>query len=319
MNIGIIGVGGVGGYFGGKICRLVSPPDINVFFVARGRHLEEIRNNGLCVSTTSEGEWVCRPALATDRIDDLPVLDICLLCVKSYDLKQIVSQLCNRVTGSTLIVPLLNGIDIYDRVRGIIGTARVLPACAYVGTHLEYYGKVTQQGGACTILLGDHPSTDEKAPVELFRLFERSAVKYTWFENVYPEIWGKYIFISAFGLVTAAFDKTLGQIMESESLSSYVLAVMNEIVRLSVKMGITLPENIITDSYRKGSNFPHQTKTSFQRDIELLDKPDERDLFGGTIMRLGLKTEVETPVTEELSRMIDCKKAALETNRVTVL
>src|SRR5512133_3463805 len=116
MNIGIIGVGGVGGYFGGKICRLVSH-DINVYFVARGGHLEEIRKHGLHVSTTSEGEWVCKPTLATDCIDDLPVLDTCLLCVKSYDLKNVVSQLQNRVSASTLIIPLLNGIDIYDRIR----------------------------------------------------------------------------------------------------------------------------------------------------------------------------------------------------------
>lgn len=312
MNIGIIGVGGVGGYFGGKICRLVSPPDINVYFVARGRHLEEIRRNGLCVSTASDGEWICRPTLATDCIEELPGLDICLLCVKSYDLKQVVSQLRYRVSTSTLIIPLLNGIDICERIREEIRTALVLPACAYVGTHIEDYGKVTQKGGTCTILLGNDPSVDGTAPAELLSLLQKSGVKYVWFENVYPEIWGKYIFISAFGLVTAAFGKTLGQIMASETLSRYVLSVMNEIIQLSMKMGITLPEKIISDSFQKGNNFPYETKTSFQRDVEVLDKPDERDLFGGTIVRLGLKLGVDTPVTQELSLIVASKKPVSE-------
>ena len=93
MNVGIIGVGGVGGYFGGKICRLASMNDANIFFVARGEHLDEIRKKGLHVSTATEGEWICSPTMATDRIDELPILDICLLCVKSYDLKNVASQL----------------------------------------------------------------------------------------------------------------------------------------------------------------------------------------------------------------------------------
>jgi 2-dehydropantoate 2-reductase len=90
MEIGVIGIGGVGGYFGGKLCLVAKARlGVHVYFVARGRHLSEIRQNGLMVIPAKEKEWVCHPTLATDRIEQLPLLDVCLVCVKSYDLKQV--------------------------------------------------------------------------------------------------------------------------------------------------------------------------------------------------------------------------------------
>jgi 2-dehydropantoate 2-reductase len=308
MNIGVIGVGGVGGYFGGKICRNVQHDGANVFFVARGKHLDEIRRNGLRVSTSEEGEWTAKPTLATDRIGNLPVLDICLLCVKSYDLKEAVRLLRNRVSESTLILPLLNGIDICERIREDLHAAYVLPACVYVGTHIEGYGRIVQDGGACRILFGNDTRFPSASLDPLLALLTASGIKHEWFENVYPEIWGKFIFIAAFGLVTACFDKTLGEIMASKGLSDYVLSVMDEVARLAKRAGVDLPEAVVSNSYKKGGTFPFETRTSFQRDVESTDKPDERDSFAGAIVRLGKRFGVGTPVTEDLSRLLNDRK-----------
>ena len=309
VNIGIIGVGGVGGYFGGKLCRSLSAnPDMNFYFMARGPHLEAIRQHGLRVSTSAEGEWVCRPTLATDHFTDLPPLDVCLLCVKSYDLPHTLARLKPVVVPTTLILPLLNGIDIYERIRAVISTGLVFPACVYVGTHIESYGKVAQKGGACKILLGKDPQTPNFKPQMLLDLLAQSQIKYEWFDDAYPQIWEKYVFIVAFGLVTAAFDKTLGQVMESKELSDKVIAVMSEIAKLARCQGVVLPETIVTDSHQKGGDFPYETKTSFQRDVEQPNKPDERDLFGATIIRLGLALGVKTPVTQELSEKLNLRK-----------
>jgi len=304
-NIGIIGVGGVGGYFGGKLCQLLpSERELNIYFVARGAHLEKIRKNGLYLSTAEEGEFVCIPTLATDNFDDLPVLDLCLLCIKSYNLKNVLGHLRNKTTNTGYIVPLLNGIDIYERIREQIQDAIVLPACVYIGTQIEEYGKVTQKGGTCTILFGKDPRYPDLVPGELFDFFEKGAIKYTWFDNVIPEVWKKYIFIASFGLVTAGFDKTIGEIMESEELGRHVLSIMEEIVALSQKKGTGLPATIIDETFLKGHSFPYDTKTSFQRDMEDSGKQDERDLFGETILRLSQSYGTDAPVTRMIHEKI---------------
>ncbi|MBI4650229.1 hypothetical protein HY745_02880 [Candidatus Desantisbacteria bacterium] len=73
-------------------------------------------------------------------------------------------------------------------------------------------------------------------------------------------------------------------------------------------IGINLPESIIEDSLKAGSSFPFETKTSFQRDFENLNKPDERDLFGGSILRLGEQYGVDTLVTRYIFNELQKKK-----------
>ena len=117
MNIGVIGIGGVGGYFGGKLTQLLKDDkDLKIFFIARTQHLNEIKKNGLILDT-EEGITTCIPTLATDDISELPQLDFCLICVKSYDLKNILIQLKPKIADNTMILPLLNGVDIYERVK----------------------------------------------------------------------------------------------------------------------------------------------------------------------------------------------------------
>jgi 2-dehydropantoate 2-reductase len=310
VSIGIIGTGGVGGYFGGKICRSLSGSDARVWFVARGRHLEEIRRNGLAVRTAAEGDWVCRPTAVTDVIEDLPPLDLCLLCVKSYDLVNVLPRLCGALSERTIVIPLLNGVDIYERVRRTVATARVLPACVYVGTHIEVPGVVRQAGGACRILLGADPQGPAFRPEAVFECFDRSGVAYEWFDDVAPELWKKFLFIAAFGLVTAASGRTLGEVMDDPAASAQVLAIMREIAAIARAAGISLSGSIVEDSHGQGRRFPPETKTSFQRDFERSDRPDERDLFAGTILRMGARLKVPTPATREASELLDRHKPA---------
>lgn len=300
MNVGVIGVGGVGGYFGGKLAKFMEQDASHyskVYFVARNKHLEEIRRSGLILST-AEGDQICRPTLATADFKDLPALDLCLLCVKSYDLNSALKSVKDKIKDETEIIPLLNGVDIYERIRKIIPKGIVYPSCVYVGTRIEKPGKVAQNGGSCRIFLGKDPQQPHLLPQRTLDLFDASKVKYTWCDDIYQEIWSKYIFIAAYGMVTASENQTLGQIMETEDLSNMVICIMGEVAAIAKKQGIRLSADIVQESFKKAKSFPFYTKTSFQWDFEKKDKPDERDLFGDTIIRLGEFFGVETPTAK---------------------
>lgn len=306
MNIGVIGIGGVGGYFGGKLTQLMSDHDLNISFIARGQHLNEIKNHGLILDT-EEGEMICKPTLATDNIKELPTLDFCLICVKSYDLDNVLIQLNEKISQNTIILPLLNGIDICERIRKRIKIGIVLPSCVYVGTHIERPGKVVQKGGNCIIIFGKDPQNDYFDP-KIFELFNEAQIKYKWINEPYIEIWSKFIFIASFGLVAASSNKSIGEVLSSEESSKNIKSIMNEIVNIAIKKGINLPSTIIDDSYEKGKKFPFETKTSFQRDIEITNKPDERDIFGGIIIRLGNELNISTDTTKKIYDIIQKKK-----------
>jgi 2-dehydropantoate 2-reductase len=286
----------------------MSPQGLKVYFIARGQHLDAIRQNGLSVKTAEEGDWICHPTLATDDFKNLPMLDVCLVCVKAYDLSKVVRKLRQCVSDGTAIIPLLNGIDIYERMRAELNIAWIFPACTYIGVHIAAPGQIAQQGGDCRILFGEDPQAAGFKPHSVFELFDQSGIGYEWLEDISSALWRKYLFIASLGIVLAAFDKTLGQVMETPQLSNHVRAVMEEIAALARKKGVNLPADIVDRTYERGLNFAYKTKTSFQRDFEKVDKPDERDVLVGTILSFGRQLGMETPVTQELWNLMEQRK-----------
>lgn len=308
QEIWIYGVGGVGGYFGGKIAyeSTIHPETApRVSFIARGDHFLAIRRRGLTLNTAEMEGMICVPYHITDRPDTLPEPDLCLLCVKSYDLDAALHALSAKIKKTTIIIPLLNGVDIHERARKVLQKGIVLPACAYVGTHIEEYGVVTQKGAPGIILCGKDPAFPDFDPGPLLTLFANADIKFTWTENPFPAIWEKFIFIAAFGLMTAYSEKTLGGVAADPELCGQAMKIMGEIVAIAEKKGVSLPPGIIETSVGKANNFPFETKTSYQRDIESKGRLNEGDLFGGTIIRMGKETEIPTPVTQRIYRSIE--------------
>ncbi len=301
-NIAFLGVGGVGGYFGGKMTQLLNTnaPDINIYFIARGKHLNAIKQNGLTLKTKTEGILKCLPTLATDNCEELPKLDICFICVKQYDLEDAIKKILPKLDSNTKIIPLLNGIDIYDRIRKITDKGIIFPACVYVGTHIKSYGVVEQNGGACTITFGQDPNHKDINADDVCELMSKAKIKFEWSSQHIEAIWSKYMFIAAYGLVTASENKILGEVLDNEESSKRVKGIMKEIESISKAENITLPENIVDTSYLMAKNFPYEAKTSFQRDFELKDRPDERELFGQTIIDLGEKHGIDTTVVKSV-------------------
>ena len=305
QHIAIIGVGGVGGYFGGKL-SLANRARIS--FIARGDHLRAIRERGLLLNTEAEGELVCRPGLATDDIAALPPPDVCLICVKEFDLARVLGALTPLVHDNTIILPLLNGMDVHTRVRKVINRGIVLPACVYLGTHIESPGVVKQRGGACKILFGPDPERIDFNPAELLQLFTGSKIKCDFTPQIQQEIWTKFIFICAYGAVTAAYDKSVGEVFENKTLRGEVADVMQECVAVANAAGVVLSNDIIETSLAKAKNFPFETKTSFQRDFERRDKPDERNLFAGAVIRRAEEFGLDVPKTRKLFAVLNQRK-----------
>ena len=299
-NVCVCGIGGVGGYFGGKLAA--NPADRNIYFVARGEHLEHIRRDGLTLNTPA-GTIVSRPAIATDASEELPLCDLLIISVKSYSLAEILPRLSGVIGERTLILPLLNGVDIPERIRAGVGKGIILPACVYVGTHIESPGVVTQNGGDGKILFGPGSEMDDFDPAPITAMFDNAGILYEYHTDPYPPIWMKYIFISAYGMVTAAYRKTLDEVYADTGMRDTVHGIMNEIETIARMRGVHLPHGAAGESLEKAKKFPPGTKTSFQRDIER-GGHNEGDLFGGTIIRMGKELGIPVPATERVYALL---------------
>ena len=310
-NILIAGTGGVGGYFGGRIAGSLADKPENqrqkVYFLARGAHLQAIKRDGLLLKPGQGPEPRCRPELATDKLDQIPSPELVLVSVKSYDLAGLMDGLSGIITGDTLIIPLLNGIDIYKRIREILPEAIILPAGVYVSANIIEPGVVVQRGMAGALFCGPDPEHTEDNYQHLTGFFRGLDINFQWHENPFYPIWEKFIFIAAFGLVTAYSNEPFGGVLADARLKELVKKVMAEIISLAKARGIKIKEDVVDSVIAKARAFPYETKSSYQRDIEA-DRRNEGDIFAGTILRFGRDSGVPTPVTRELYSAIEKKK-----------
>lgn len=300
MKIAVIGIGGVGGYFGGKLAAAIEKkPEHKIYFVARGKHGEEIRKNGLILKTAEEGTIVCKPTETFYLVKDLPKSDVYFICVKQYDLDEVLIQLQSKIDDSSIIIPLLNGIDIYERIRHRISKGLVFPACVYVGTHIAKPGVVEQAGGACQIIFGTDKKIKSDKPALLCELMENAKINYLWTENHLQKIWEKFLFIAAYAMVCASENKTIGEVYQNPTLKEKTKQIIEEIILVGKAENIVFSENIIEQTLDKALTFPHNTKTSFQRDIEA-GRNDERDLFINAIIRLAEKNGINAQSVKKI-------------------
>jgi 2-dehydropantoate 2-reductase len=301
MEICFFGVGGVGGYYGTLLSQYFNETgNGKTYYIARGKHKDAIIEKGLLLKKDGgKEELLIKPHFCTDTVNDLPVCDIVVVSVKGYDLEIVTKEIEKITDDNSIILPLLNGADIYDRMRQHSKKGYILPACLYLGTHIESPGVIFQKGGSCQISIGKDPLYAEFYPEKLMSLFKQANILIEFFEDVYIEIWKKYIFIASFALVTATFNKTIGDVANNAKLGILVKNIMREIELITKALKIDLPSNIVETSFSKANQFPFETKTSFQRDVETKGRQSEWDLFGGTIIRYAERFNIPVNSTKE--------------------
>ena len=87
------------------------------------------------------------------NIADIKNPDLIFICVKEYDLENVCQQLVKVITPDTVLFPMMNGADIYDRIRKIIPDHVILPSCVYVASHIKEKGIVEHKGKSGLLFL----------------------------------------------------------------------------------------------------------------------------------------------------------------------
>ncbi|MBB5639056.1 2-dehydropantoate 2-reductase [Pedobacter cryoconitis] len=294
----IIGLGGVGGYFGFKLARkYAADSPVNITFIAREKTYEIVKEKGLTLLSAENGDPVAKPHQIFKEVAGLGHIDVFVICVKEYDLENICNQLKDKIKSDTVILPLMNGVDIYERIRKIIPNGIVLPSCVYVASHIKEKGVVEHKGNPGKIIVGKDPENKQFDPQTIVSLFKDALIDIEYKDDSFPAIWSKYFFIASFGLVSARYNKSIGQVNEEPGLHERALKIMQEIQAIALKKEISLPENIIELTFQKAASFPFQTPTSLQLDVQARKENTELELFAGAIVAYGNALNINVPET----------------------
>ncbi|MEA1971530.1 MAG: 2-dehydropantoate 2-reductase, partial [Thermodesulfobacteriota bacterium] len=286
------------GYYGGKLAlKYASSDNHQIFFIARGEHLDKIRNDGLKLITT-EGDFTATPSLATDNPKELGPLDLILFCVKGYGLENAARMITGNLHSNTVTIPLLNGVDSVERLKAILRQGNILNGCVYISTRIVRPGVIQQTGGSCNLLFG--PESGSVEPYKKIEtLLKNADIKAELSEDITVGAWSKYLFVGPLAGITSLLEKPFGAIMENKEHRIMLEEMMKEVKSIADAKGIPLPENIIEQSLEVTSNFPYETKSSMQLDFEK-GRETELETFTGYIIKSGKASGIKTPLHDKI-------------------
>ncbi len=308
MKIAIVGLGGVGGYFGGKLAlQFESKDEHQIMFIARGPHLKKIKEKGLEVTTQEEGAFVARPAYATDNPKELGTVDVVIFCVKGYGLNSAARMLANNIHDDTAVITVLNGVDNAARLKAIFNRGNVLNGCVYISSRIISPGKIEQIAGPRTLIFGPEDGSIEPYK-DIESVMKNAGIKATLSSNIQTDVWTKFVFMGPLAGITSMLEKPFGAIMEDQDNVKMVEGLMREVESLAKAHNVFLPDDVVRKSLALARNFPYETKSSLQLDFEKR-KQSEIETFTGFVVRSGKAFGIKTPFHNEVYSVLKEKEA----------
>lgn len=305
-KIVIVGIGGVGGYYGGLLAqKYAESPDIEVCFVARGDHLQQIKEKGLTV-ITENGQFIVKPKLATDNVAEIGTADYVILCTKSYDLEQSILQLSLCIDENTVILPLLNGADISERIQAILPEIEVWKGCVYIVGRLNEPGIVESSGGVHDLFFGMENVTTERL-ILMEKLMLDAGIKAVKSEKINKLIWRKFIFISTTASLTSYFNVGFRELLIDPRKKEITIQFLQEIIEVAKAEGIVYDENIMETIIGHIERLPFETTSSMHSDYKA-NRQIELSTLTKVVIDLGLKHGIPTPIYKKVYEALSSKK-----------
>jgi len=294
VKIALVGIGGVGGYYGGMLARKYEgSAEYDIFFIARGEHLEKIKTDGLKV-IAKEGDFIARPSLAIEDPAELGPLDVIIFATKGYDLENAARMITDNLNTDTIMIPLLNGVDNVERLKTVVNKGIILNGCVYISAQIVSPGVIEHVGGPASLFFGPEEGHISQYS-ELETVMKDAGIQATLSDHIITDVWSKYIFVGPLGGITSMINEPLGVIMENEKHRTMLEGLMKEVETLAQAKNILLPENIVQQSLNVTSTFPYETRTSIQLDFEK-GKHTEVETFTGYVVRSGIELGIKTPL-----------------------
>lgn len=290
MRIAIIGAGGVGGYFGGRLAQA----GIDTTFIARGATLDALRARGLRVDSV-KGDFILDRVNATDDPATVGPVDAILLAVKAWQLADAAKNLGPMLGPDTMVVPLENGIDAPDVLAPIVGREHVLGGLCAIVSFIVEPGHVRHAAFDPLVMFGELDNTRTARVERLRDAFVRAGVNAQVPEDIHHSMWTKLLFIAVMSGVGALTRVPIDVWRASPEIRDIALAALREIVAVAAARGVDLGTDAVDITWQRYEGMAPGSTASLQRDV-MEGKPSELDAQLGAIVRLARENGVDVPV-----------------------
>jgi 2-dehydropantoate 2-reductase len=298
LRIAILGIGGVGGYFGGELAGHFSgSSEVEIIFIARGENAKAIQAGGLKI-VTAEGEQIVKPHLVTDNASEIGPVDLFILCTKAYDLEASLNKYRECIVAQTVILPLLNGVDHAGSVKRILPETEVWNGCVFIVSRLQEPGVVKIDSQIRLLQFGSSDGNRETLQ-QAEKLFQSAGIDAELVADIDKTVWEKFIFISSLATLTSFLDQNIGGILNSDENLKLLADLIGEVSRLARAKGIRVADDIEEFTLERIRRAPPASTSSMHSDFQKNGRT-ELETLTGYVVREARALSVETPVYRRL-------------------
>jgi 2-dehydropantoate 2-reductase len=290
MRIAVLGAGGVGGYYGGILARAGH----DVALLARGAHLEALRENGLEVRTP-EGAFTVQVA-AEDDPEALGPADLAIVAVKTYSLLEIAPAAAILARKGADVLPLLNGVDAADRlIESGVPAERVLGGLTEISAARVAPGVVERRSSFHRVVVGERAGGLSERAERIAAAFRGAGADAQASAEIDVDLWRKLAFIASMAAACGLSRTSVGLIRDKPLGHLLIERLVHEAIAVGQGLGIALTRDDETRILGFADSLAAPLKPSLLVDLEA-GRPTEIDDLSGAVSRLGRKAGVETPV-----------------------
>lgn len=293
-KVAILGAGAMGAFFAS---RFLEREGFWTTVVAGGERRERLERDGLVVNGKRYDVSVTSPD------EEVEAADLIIVAVKHYHLPDGVHDLGNLVGEGTTILSVMNGLDSEEILGAAYGMDKVLYAVS-VGIDAQRKGNEITYTKPGKHYFGE--ATNQEISTQVRRVqaaFERAGILYETPPDMIRILWWKFMINVGMNQASAVMRAPYGMFVTSADARALMEALMAEVIELAGAAGVNLTRADIDDWYAVLPTLAPQGRTSMLQDIEA-GRKTEVEMFGGTVVALGKKHGIPTPMNQAVAWII---------------
>lgn len=293
LKIAIVGAGGVGGYLTAKLAQ----NDYDVTLVAKGKHFNAIRENGLQIIEYKQNDFTVYPY--TVEYLDTEVYDIIFIATKSCDYESACKSIENAVDKNTLIIPLSDGLGVSSTLKSYLPPCVIGDGLIHIISELKKPGVIQRKSFTFYLQIA---CLQENINLKILeQLLNHCDLRTSSKKSLRYDRWKKYLFTSTMSMLTTYFDKPMGYVFKEQL--DLMLDVLLEIKKVANARDVDITNADIEKTVKQASHVEYETKTAMQVEFENNHK-SEFDLLIGYVVREANRLNLSVPQMEKIYNTI---------------
>lgn len=294
IRIAIAGIGGIGGYLGGKLaCHYAGGKQVEVIFIARNEMAGAIIKDGLILHSKGV-QYRCIPALVSGDPSAIGHIDIFIICTKNFSVADVVKNYAGCMDENTTVITTQNTVNGKAAIfPNLPQGATLMEGCIYIASNIAKPGVVVHSGGPAKFIFGTEEN-DNKSGEAIAEIFTDAGIDAAYSTDIKPVLWKKFMFVSPVAIVTALYKITFAEVLEKAEPAGLFTDLTAEVMRLATAKGIGIDDNTIANNIVLLTSFKGEIRSSFQLDLEQ-GMPTEIDSLISFVTREAKVFGIPTP------------------------